>query len=73
VRHPALAPLLLPPGRTLRAFVWCARHARGELPFLAVAWPAYLAMAGAWAWGFRAGVRDEASHDVVLAPSGTSP
>ncbi len=47
----------LPVGRTLRALAWCARHARSELPFLLVFWPAYLAVAGAWAWGFRAGVR----------------
>lgn len=57
VRWPALAPLVLPAGRALRALAWCARHARRELPFLLVYWPAYLAVAGAWAWGFRAGVR----------------
>lgn len=73
VRRPALAPLLLPVGRTLRAFLWCARHARGELPFLAVFWPAYLAFAGVWAMGFRDGVRADAAHDVRLADGGPSP
>lgn len=72
VRWPALAPLLLPPGRTARALAWCARHARGELPFLALYWPAYLAMASVWAVGFRAGVlaADDAEQ---LAHDGASP
>lgn len=56
VRRPALA-LLLPLGRTARAFVWCARHARGELPFLLLYWPAYLVFACVWAKAFRDGVR----------------
>lgn len=56
VRWPALAAVVLPPGRTLRALVWCARHARRELPFLVLYAPAYLGVAGVWAWGFRAGV-----------------
>lgn len=68
VARPWLAPLLLPVGRTVRAFGWCARHARRELAFLALYWPAYLAMASVWAFGFRAGVlsdegRDELAHD----------
>lgn len=58
VRRPALA-VLLPFGRTARAFAWCARHARGELPFLLLYWPAYLAYAGGWAKGFRDGVLAE--------------
>lgn len=66
VRWPLLAPVVLPLGRTARAFAWCARHARGELPFLAVFWPAYLAMAGVWAVGFQAGVRDR-DDDTQLA------
>jgi glycosyltransferase involved in cell wall biosynthesis len=72
VRWPALAPLLLPPGRTARALSWCARHAPGELPFLALYWPAYLAMASVWAVGFRAGVlaADDAEQ---LAHDGASP
>lgn len=73
VRWPALAPIILPPGRTLRAFLWCSRHARGELPFLALYWPAYLAMAGIWAMGFRAGVRDRDADNIQLAPNRTSP
>lgn len=73
VRWPVLAPLLLPLGRTARAFAWCTRHARGELPFLVLFSPAYLAMAGVWAWGFRAGVRGDAARDVRLAPNETSP
>lgn len=72
VRWPALAPLLLPPGRTARAFAWCARHARGELPFLALYWPAYLAMASVWAVGFAAGVRAGDGTD-QLARDGATP
>lgn len=67
VRVPALAPVLLPIGRTLRAFLWCGRYARGELPFLLLFWPAYLAVAGVWAVGFRAGTRADAAHDGALA------
>lgn len=73
VRWPALAPLLLPLGRTARAFLWCARNARGELPFLAVFWPAYLAVAGVWALGFRDGARADALRDERLADGETSP
>lgn len=72
VRHPWLAPVLLPVGRTARAFGWCARHARGELPFLAVGWPAYLALASVWAFGFRAGVLAGDDGD-VLAHDDASP
>ena len=72
VRHPFLAPLLLPPGRTARAFAWCARYARGELPFLALYWPAYLAMASVWAVGFAAGVRSGEGTD-QLARDGATP
>lgn len=72
VRHPYLAPLLLPPGRTVRAFAWCARYARGELPFLALYWPAYLAMASVWAVGFAAGVRRGEGAD-ELARDGATP
>lgn len=72
VRHPYLAPLLLPPGRTARAFAWCARYARGELPFLALYWPAYLAMASVWAVGFAAGVRRGEGAD-ELARDGATP
>ena len=72
VRWPALAPLLLPAGRTARAFAWCARHARGELPFLALYWPAYLAMASVWAVGFAAGVRADDGR-VQLARDGATP
>lgn len=56
VRRPWLAALL-PLGRTVRAFAWCARYHRRELGFLLLAWPAYLALAGVWAHGFRRGVR----------------
>jgi len=56
VRRPALA-LLLPFGRTARAFAWCARYAPAEIPFLLLYWPAYLVLAGVWAKGFRDGVR----------------
>jgi len=73
VRWPELAPLLLPPGRTLRAFVWCARNAPQEIPFLVLVWPAYLAMAGVWALGFRAGVREPDGRDERLAPNRASP
>jgi len=73
VRWPALAPVLLPFGRTLRAFLWCGRHARAELPFLLLYAPAYLAMAGVWAVGFRAGARADAAHDDALARDGSSP
>jgi hypothetical protein len=69
VRWPLLAPLLLPPGRTLRALLWCVRHARGELPFLIAFLPAYLAMAGVWACGFSAGVRGTEQ----LAPDRATP
>jgi glycosyltransferase involved in cell wall biosynthesis len=72
VRHPWLGPLLLPLGRTARAFGWCARHARGEVPFLALYGPAYLAMAFVWALGFRAGVLAEDGSD-RLAHDGASP
>lgn len=72
VRRPFLAPLLLPPGRTARAFAWCARYARGELPFLALYWPAYLAMASVWAVGFAAGVRSGDGTD-QLARDGATP
>jgi len=72
VRWPVLAPLVLPAGRTARAFAWCARHARAELPFLALYWPAYLAMAFVWAVGFKAGVQ---ADDAVerLARASASP
>jgi len=73
VRWPVLAPLLLPPGRTLRAFLWCARNAPQEIPFLVLFWPAYLAVAGVWALGFRAGVREPDGHDERLAPNRASP
>ena len=73
VRWPWLALLLLPPGRTLRALLWCGRNARQELPFLVLFWPAYLAMASVWAWGFRAGVRDPTTDDERLAPNRASP
>jgi glycosyltransferase involved in cell wall biosynthesis len=56
VRWPLLA-FALPFGRTLRALLWCARHDRSELAFLALAWPAYLGMAVVWAAGFYRGVR----------------
>lgn len=72
VRHPWLAPWLLPPGRTVRALVWCARYARSELPFLLVFWPVYLAAAAVWAAGFHAGVRADDARD-VLARDPTSP
>lgn len=72
VRWPALAPVLLPPGRTARAFAWCARYARGELPFLALYWPAYLAMASVWAVGFAAGVRS-GDDTPQLARDGATP
>lgn len=72
VRHPWLAPLLLPLGRTARAFGWCARYARGEVPFLLLYWPAYLAMAFEWALGFRAGVLAEDGRE-QLAHDGASP
>jgi glycosyltransferase involved in cell wall biosynthesis len=73
VRRPALAPLVLPVGRTVRAFAWCARHARGELPFLALFWPAYLAMAFVWAWGFRAGVLSAGGARLELACDRAAP
>jgi len=73
VRWPALIPLLLPVGRTLRAFAWCARHAPGELPFLAAFWPAYLAMASVWARGFRDGVRSAADASLELACDRAAP
>ncbi len=69
VRHPWLA-VLLPFGRTARALSWCARHHRGELAFLLLAWPAYLAFAAIWAWGFHRGVRGAASSG--LARSGAA-
>ena len=73
VRWPALAPVLLPFGRTVRAFAWCARHARGELPFLVLFWPAYLAMAFVWAFGFRDGVRAAEGSGPQLAHDGATP
>jgi hypothetical protein len=73
VRRPALAPLVLPLGRTARALAWCARYARGELPFLLVFWPAYLAVAGVWALGFRDGVRSASALGAELACERAAP
>ena len=55
VRHPSLA-WLLPPGRTARAVVWCARYSRQDLRLLLWSWPAYFILAGIWAREFRRGV-----------------
>jgi hypothetical protein len=72
VRWPVLA-LGLPLARTARALAWCARYARGELPFLLVAWPAYLAIASVWAMAFQAGVRHGAREpSLPLATHDTS-
>ncbi len=57
VRRPWLAAAL-PFGRTARALVWCARHARSQFVFLCVAWPLYFTIAAVWAHAFAAGVRD---------------
>lgn len=73
VRHPALALLALPPGRTMRALAWCARHARRELPFLLLFWPAYLALAAVWARGFAAGARRATGERNALAPERARP
>jgi hypothetical protein len=67
VRWPVLA-FGLPLARTLRALVWCARYAPSEFAFLAIAWPAYLAMASVWAVGFHAGVREARNSLAAKGP-----
>jgi glycosyltransferase involved in cell wall biosynthesis len=56
VRYPWLA-LALPFGRTLRAFVWCARYAPAQAFFLLFTWPVYFVIAAIWARAFHIGVR----------------
>lgn len=68
VRHPWLA-FALPFGRTARALAWCARYARSQFLFLLVAWPLYLAVAGAWAHAFAAGVRPGDESAAALDPT----
>lgn len=61
VRHPWLA-VALPFGRTVRAFLWCARYAPVQALFLFFAWPLYFVVASIWARAFHAGVRGNVSR-----------
>ena len=68
VRWPILSAGL-PLARTGRALVWCARHAPREFAFLAVTWPAYLAITAVWALGFAEGVSGRSRSKKRLAPA----